>query len=192
MVDIMSAYAQQGRNLSVAALAGAQQFNEWQHYPKKDAADPIHQTEFYYHAHAKEERLANEHGHFHVFARSNAGKDFHQLAAISLNSLGWPTRLFLTNRWVTGETWINQKATAPLIQNFNCQINGRLAPVSRWVSSMIYLYQVEILRLHEQKDAWLTQQCVAKKNQGETLDCKDHHVVTQLPIDLARDLKKFL
>jgi hypothetical protein len=206
MVDIMSAYAQQGRNLNIAALAGAQQFHEWQHYPKQDAVDSTHHSEFYYHAHAKHERPANEHGHFHVFARPGGQKDFHHLVGISLNPQGWPTRLFLTNRWVTGETWVNAQAISPLIVNFNCAIKGRLGPVGHWITGMLHLYQAEILALHQQKDAWLekelqqkTQQGlhqqqppVSKKNQGETLDSRQHHVITQLKIDLARDLKRFL
>jgi hypothetical protein len=197
VLNVMSVYAAQGSSLCLAALAGARRFEEWQHYPKEDALDRVHRTGFYYHAHAKAERAPREHGHFHVFARSSAG--FHHLAGISLNETGWPMRLFVTNQWVTGEDWLNTDHILPLLQNFSCSVHGRLAPVARWITAMIYLYQEDVLRLHREKDAWLDQQQgTGKTLERTTLSCQDafsdkaHHVLAQVAIDLAQDLKKIL
>jgi len=197
VLNVMSAYAAKGSSLSFAALAGARHFQEWRHYPQDDAFDANHLTGFYYHAHARAERPADEHGHFHVFARTPKG--FHHLAGISLNATGWPTRLFLTNQWVTGEHWITADQIAPMVDRFSCVVHGRLAPVSRWITQIIYLYQKDILRLHQQKDAWLNQQTVIGKTLGsrrqvreKALQSKTHHVLAEVPVDLAHDLKTIL
>ncbi len=192
IVEVMAAYARQGSNLCLAARAGARSFQEWAHYPTNDAVDTVHQTEFYYHAHAKAERANNEHGHFHIFSRPKNSTRFHHLVAISLNPLGRPTRLFLTNQWVTGEVWLSDKKIAPLIDRFNCHISGRLAPVSRWISGMVGLYAEDIFLLHQQRMQWLDQGALNAKERAMRLQSQAHHVVAQCPINLERSVARAL
>lgn len=186
---VLSTYAERGINLSVAALAGCKSFVEWQHHPNNDAVDALHDTEFYYHAHAKSERLTNEHGHFHVFVRNQAGRRFHHLIGISLDTRGMPIRLFLTNQWVTGETWTDSQRILPLLARFQCSVRGRLAPVSRWITGMVHLYCQDITALHRRRDQWHADHCWQGDRRGHLLD-RRCPIVTQKKIDLLRRLSE--
>jgi hypothetical protein len=184
IVTVMAAYARQGSNLCLAAQAGARGFHEWAHYPANDAVDAAHHTEFYYHSHAASERAENEHGHFHVFSRPANGTMFHHLVGISLTPLGRPTRLFLTNQWVTAETWLAPHAIAPFIDQFTCHVSGRLAPVSRWISSMVGLYAPDIHELHQQRQRWLDHSTTSQAERDARLQSTNHHVIAEQAIDL--------
>lgn len=188
IVGVMSQLAARQSNLCLAALAGARSFQEWRHYPEHDAVDRQHATEFYYHAHAAKERLADEHGHFHVFSRSSRTNRFHHLAGISLNPLGMPTRLFLTNQWVTGESWVSAARIAPLVARFECQVSGRLAPVATWITAMIRVYAPEIMALHAQRQAWSMRGVDSVRERHARLHDQRHAVIAQKKLNLPRHL----
>jgi len=188
IVRVMSQLAARQSSLCVAALAGARSFQEWRHYPEYDARDRDHRTEFYYHAHAASERLADEHGHFHVFARTNGGRRFHHLVGISLNPLGLPTRLFLTNQWVTGESWVDAARIVPLLHRFDCRLSGRLAPVAAWITAMTRVYQKEIAALHEQREHWANREIRSVDERQARLSDTRYSVVAQKKINLPQRL----
>lgn len=201
IVDVMSRYAASGTSLSLAALAGAKQFSQWQHYPTDDVIDTDHGTEFYYHAHPVDgggdtKRWGSnggsvEHGHFHVFCRSNAGRRFHHLVGISLNDRGLPTQLFLTNQWVTGEAWVSANRARVMRSRFQCSAAGRLAPVARWVSAMVHLYGDEIDALHQSREQWVNRRASDPAGRRQLLQSRDFHVIAQTPVDLMVLLKNF-
>ncbi len=191
VLQVMSDYARRRSSLSVAALAGSGQFVEWQHYPSRDAVDGDRGSEFYYHTHSRSERPGDEHGHFHVFARPRRSDRFHHLVAISLNHRGLPNRLFLTNQWVTGENWIESARVRPLLARFDCQLRGRLSPVSRWITGMLHLYADDIQRLHEERDRWHMRQQRGSLSNRHFSD-RRWHVLAQRPIDIARRLSQVL
>lgn len=58
-----------GDNVVGEALRGGGVFYEWHHYPEGDVYDPETHAQFFYHAHAPSQRVADEHGHFHTFMR---------------------------------------------------------------------------------------------------------------------------
>lgn len=188
IVAVMSRLAARQSSLSFAALAGASKFEVWRHYPNNDAIDPIHGTEFYYHAHADDLKAFDEHGHFHVFVRSRQRKTFHHLIGISLDHYGMPTRLFLTNQWVTGETWIQAKAIQPLRASFACNVSGRVAPVARWITAMVHLYAPQIEALHQSRDRWFAGQMQKIGDRHKVLQSRRHQVVAQKRIDLPARL----
>jgi hypothetical protein len=59
-----------GGGVLAAALAGGSTCADWQHYPAGDVHDPETHAQFFYHAHPRGERGADEHGHFHTFLRA--------------------------------------------------------------------------------------------------------------------------
>lgn len=182
ILAVHAAYAERGTNLAQAALAGAREFVEWHHYPRKDVVDAQNRSEFYYHAHAARERAPGEHGHFHVFVRRGAN-DFMHLAGISLDDRGRATRLFTTNRWVTGERWRPAEALEPYLRKFSLRsAGGRLAPVARWVEGMIRFYDGRILDLVHERDRLLTS--------AASLDDRSMHIVTQAAIDPLTDFRR--
>lgn len=190
IIRVMSQLSVRQSNLCFAALAGAQHFKQWQHYPANDATDATHGTEFYYHAHAEDMKAFEEHGHFHVFARTRRNKAFHHVVGISLSDVGMPVKLFLTNRWVTGETWVDAAAIEPLVHSFVCERTGRLAPVARWITAMVSLYGDDIMRLHHRRDRWLQAQLARGRPRDEILEARRHQVVASMDIDLVRRLAR--
>jgi hypothetical protein len=185
IVSVQAALAARGTHLATAALAGAREFVEWGHYPRSDCVDHKHRTEFYYHAHEATRRLPGEHGHFHVFARHTDGRFCH-LVGISLDNLGHATRLFTTNRWVTGEAWAPTKDMTPRLDAFIMHSSGRLAPVARWIDAMVRFYRPRIVELMHERDTWLA---AAKPSQREArLNDRSVHIVNQTPIDVLTDV----
>ena len=59
-------------NIVGEVIKGQSEFFEWDHHPKGDVYDNETHSQYYYHAHPPEPRLAiygAEHGHFHTFVR---------------------------------------------------------------------------------------------------------------------------
>lgn len=189
ILSVQGAYAARGTHLATAALAGASTFVEWAHYPERDCVDALNRSEFYYHAHAAAGRAAGEHGHFHVFSRLDDG-GFCHLAGISLDQQGLATRLFTTNQWVTGESWLPTSAMRPLLDRFALRRPGRLAPVARWIEAMLRLYRLLILELMTERDDWLAQ--AGPGGREACLADRGTHIVTQRPISLFADLEQAL
>jgi hypothetical protein len=146
-------YAQRGGSLAQAALAGAPSFVEMRHYPKGDVSDAETGHRFYYHAHRRDEP---EHGHFHLFAFDRAQPHgFAHLAALSLDRTGQATRWFTTNQWVTGGQWMAAEDVLATLERFSVRTQGRLAPVARWLTAMVQLFQPQLRTLLHDRDAAL-------------------------------------
>lgn len=195
-------YTQRGVSLATAALAGAARYQEWVHHPHDDLVDPASAARCFYHAHAAAERAADEHGHFHVFAPAPAEcrPDFVHLVGISLNAQGLPTRLFTTNRWVTGEHWLPATTLIEQLPQFTLQTRGRLAPVARWVQGMVHLYADLLADLLHERDAVLHARAAGHAD-GAAPDAPDRpgaavlddralHVVSERPVALLERLAR--
>ena len=136
-------------------LNGAGTVTEWEHFPAGDVVDPETHSQFYYHAHAAEERVAGEHGHFHTFvrpkrlfpdiaarhgARRQAGDEaawVAHLIGISTDASGKVIRLFTTNRWVTGEVWYDADSVIAMLDRFAMTKETPSPELNRWVTAVI-------------------------------------------------------
>jgi len=190
LASIQMKYAESGRTLSEAALCGAKDFIEWQHYPINDLVDEVSGYEFYYHAHSADEMPHGEHGHFHVIKRDLKG--FHHLIGIALNPKGLPIRLFTTNQWVTGEEMEDSTMVIKSMRGFEIAKKGRMALLSRWVSALITLFSVEIERLILERDKKIAQLVAEMGDRELVMNSKKHHVLTECKIDLMRCLSDHL
>lgn len=190
LANIQMRYAESGRTLNEAALCGAKDFIEWQHYPINDLVDEVSGYEFYYHAHSADEMPHGEHGHFHVIRRDTDG--FHHLIGIALNQRGLPIRLFTTNQWVTGEEMADSAMVIKSIRGFEMVKKGRMALVSRWVSALIKLFSAEIERLILERDQMIAQLVAEMGNRELVMNSKKHHVLTECQIDLIQRLSDHL
>jgi hypothetical protein len=188
IVRVMSFYRGKSSGLAQAALLGVSTFREWQHYPRGDARDEVHGVEFYYHAHAADERIRDEHGHFHVFSRPEPEGDFIHLVGISLNAHGLPIRLFLTNQWVTGETWASAAKAQRQVDRFCFRGRGPLAPLGTWVTAMIRLYRAEIHLLHESRERWVQGKIAAFPARRDLLQSRQYQVIAQQRVNLLQRL----
>ena len=190
LASIQMKYAKSGRTLNEAALCGARDFIEWQHYPNNDLADKQSGYEFYYHAHSADEMPKGEHGHFHVIKRH--AKSFHHLVGISLDQKGLPVRLFTTNQWVTGEEMADSNLVMQSVVEFQMDITGRMAPVSKWVGALMQLFQSEIKELIKERDREITRLVTRLGNRGNVLNSRVHHVLSECKIDLMGRLSENL
>jgi len=182
LAKIQMRYAETGRTLNEAALCGAKNFIEWQHYPINDLVDEVSGYEFYYHAHSADEMPHEEHGHFHVIKRGI--NTFHHLIAIALNQRGLPVRLFTTNQWVTGEEMAESKLAIKSLGEFRMVVKGRMAPVAKWVGALIQLFAVEIEELILGRDQKIAQLVAERGNRELVLNSRTQHVLTECKIDL--------
>ncbi len=190
LANIQLQYAKSGRTLNEAALGGARDFIEWQHYPNNDLVDVNSGYEFYYHAHSTDEMPSGEHGHFHLIKRD--AKTFHHLVGIALNQKGLPTRLFTTNQWVTGEEMIDADLTIKSLKDFEMVVKGRMAPVSNWVGALVQLFGVEIEKLIVERDQKIALLVAEHGNREFVLNSRKHHVLTECKIDLLGRLSENL
>lgn len=190
LANIQMQYAESGRTLNEAALCGAKDFIEWQHYPINDLVDEVSGYEFYYHAHSTDEMPHGEHGHFHVTKRDTKG--FHHLIGIALNPKGLPIRLFTTNQWVTGEEMADSTMAIKSIRKFEMVKKGRMALVSRWVSALITLFSVEIEELILERDQKIAQLVAEMGNRELVMNSRKHDVLTECKIDLMGRLSDHL
>ncbi|MBU3584512.1 hypothetical protein ICN41_10995 [Polynucleobacter sp. 15G-AUS-farblos] len=190
LASIQMKYAESRRTLSEAALCGAKDFVEWQHYPANDLVDEVSGYEFYYHAHSADEMPNGEHGHFHVIKRDVNG--FHHLIGIALNQKGLPTRLFTTNQWVTGEEMVDSKKVIKSIQGFEMLTKGRMALVAKWISALIQLFAKEIEGLILERDQKIARLVAQQGNRELVLNSKEHHVLTECKIDLMERISDHL
>jgi hypothetical protein len=163
--------AKSGDNIVGEVLKHEGEFYVLDHYPKGDVFDPESHSQWYYHAHDKQER-PGEHGHFHSFLRGGgmpegiapaplpdlppetAPQDrVCHLVAVSMDRSGWPLGLFTTNRWVTAETWYAAHDVAAMLDRFDVALSRPSWPVNRWLSSLLRLFRPQIEELLQQRDA---------------------------------------
>lgn len=188
ILEIMLGLARRGRHVTLAALAGSSRMKAWRHYPEHDADDAVHRSRFYYHAHGEHSRGNGEHGHFHIF-HVHASGDVAHLLAISMSDGGLPLRLFLTNRWVTGERWSSARQCHVHLHNFHCEQRGPLAPVAAWLTAMIGLYHEDICRMHVRREQWLEARH-ARDDTHDWLESRRHEVLVSRRIDLPDRLAR--
>ena len=84
--------------------------------------------------------------------KRGARDEVSHLVAIAIDGCGEPTRLFTTNRWVTGETWYRAEDVIRMLDRFS--LDGAEPPgvVNRWIGALVRLYQPEIARLLRKRD----------------------------------------
>lgn len=163
--------AKTGHNVVGELLAGAGQFLQWAHYPDGDAHDPESHAQYYYHAHPQSaSRPFAEHGHFHLFLRragmpraarpepgqspvAGDGAELAHLIAISMDEFGDATRIFTTNRWVTGDTWYAAEHVIAMLDRFDMDVARPNWLVNRWVTAMARLFRPQIVDLLRERDA---------------------------------------
>lgn len=194
-----------GGNIVGEVLRGHGAFCEWEHYPPGDVYDDETHSQYYYHAHPDAGRFA-EHGHFHTFLRplgmpadvrpsgdddasraAGANDALSHLVAISMDGDGYPSRLFTTNRWVTGETWYAAADVIRMLDRFMIDLAYPSLPVNIWITAMVRLFRPEIEALVRERDAVLEARRAGEALGGETsgvYEDRGLEVVSSLPISV--------
>ncbi len=182
-------------------------FYEWDHYPPGDVYDRQTHGQFYYHAHAEDQRFEGEHGHFHTFVRpkgmppgvkpaavpgyvkpEDPNDALSHLIAISMTPAGLPFRIFTVNRWVTGEVWYSAKDVAVLLDFFKIDHTQPSWPVNRWITAMIQLYKRQIIELVEARDRKVAQWQLQYPDR-DVFEDRSLEVTSYLDINLDRQVQ---
>ena len=143
----------------------------------------------YYHCHAAPNKLMNEHGHFHIFARLedeiHNSQAWSHIVALAIDSMGQPLSWFTVNHWVTGKTWKNANELNILLKNLPIVHDESL--VEQWLIAMLRFYRANIHKLLENRD---TQINALKRSTGKEIleDCNYYELSTR-PINLLKELK---
>ena len=160
-------------------------FYQWNHYPKGDVYDPASRSQWYYHAHPKDQR-PGEHGHFHTFTRGG-GEPAH-LIGIAMDKFGKATQLFTTNRWVTGEQWRPAPELVGELDRFDIELAQPSWPVNRWLVAMLRFYRPTITTLLEERDRTI-EHWRGEHPDADVFEDKRLEVTSSLAIDLERDVR---
>lgn len=181
-------------------------FFEWNHYPDGDVYDHESHSQFYYHAHPTEER-PGEHGHFHTFVRPKgmptdikpaavahyeAPEDpddaLSHLVAVSMDAKGFPTKLFTTNRWVTGEVWYTAEDVCRLLPYFAIDHSQPSWPVNIWITGIIALFRPQIRALVVARDK-VVDDWVASHPRENVFEDRSLEVTSELTVDVDRQIQ---
>lgn len=188
-VDCMRVLARTGDNLVGEVLDGHGVFTEWEHYPPGDVYDPDTGAQYYYHAHAADERAPDEHGHFHTFLRADGAKAAPtHLIGISMDRHGVPFRLFTTNRWVTAEAWRPAEEVIALLDDFILDLAKPSWPVNRWLTAMLRLFRPQVEDLLLERDRALAD-WQARHPEALVFEDRRLHVVSEAAVSLQAQLR---
>jgi hypothetical protein len=147
------ALARQGCNVVSRLLRDSGPFYEWDHYPTGDVRDPVHGAQYFYHAHAADQRPAHEHGHFHAFLRADRSEALQHIVAVAMDGRGRPIRLFTVNRWATEDSWAEAGRLIHLLDRFILDLRQPSRWVNRWLTALLRLYRPQVEMLLRERDA---------------------------------------
>ncbi|MGH8211403.1 MAG: DUF6969 family protein [Steroidobacteraceae bacterium] len=203
IVRVYQTLAKNGEHLLSPLLEGKPP-RQWAHYPDDDAIDGRHRFQWYYHSHSPADRPdSSEHGHIHLFARTDAKRTpldaeaesaflkrlgsedseskTRHLLAIGLSPVGIPISLFTVNRWVTGDQLLSATGSLRLLQSLSLDTGHRL--IDRLIGSLIYLYRPQLKALFRKRDTCL----FARARSGpSTLDDESLELLSETRVDLDR------
>lgn len=199
-----------GHNIVSELLRFSEEFLEWNHVPPKDVHDGLSASQYYYHAHPREENRNgphdDEHGHFHTFVRGQAipadavpcaadERDKKELSkkesndlichiiGVGMDSYGRPNKLFTTNRWVTGEDWFKAEDIIRFFDHFEIDHAYPSWPVNLWLTSVLRLFRPQIETLLKQRDERIV--AWQKDNPGQNAyEDRALEVISALPVNI--------
>lgn len=181
---------------------------QWDLYPPDDVTDHSTGYQFYYHSHGDEKRKSSEHGHFHIYARTDG--DRHQidtaeehafldrfgatpldtatvnLLCVSLDSRGVPTHFFTVNRWVTGDRFVSAEATLRLLEGFR-MTSSQAPTVSGLLVGLVQLFLLQITTLLNKRDEKL-HDFLKRGKRSCILDDHRIELLTSVAIDVDRQI----
>ncbi len=181
-------------------------FYQWQHYPKGDIFDRDSHSQYYYHAHPKDQR-PGEHGHFHTFKRASGmkrgvepvpydgdatwpvGTDaLSHLIAISMDPKGFPIGMFTVNRWVTSESWYKASDVCDMVDTYEIDHARPSWPVNRWITGMVGLFSPLVKDLIRERD--LALEIRRSTHPGDVYEDKGLEVTSQSPISVEKQITR--
>ncbi len=187
-LEATQAFLQQGKTV-ISEVIGQTPYVEWAHYPEHDAKTPTGAL-FYYHAHAARQRIAGEHGHFHIFAanrRAGCPPDqrYTHIVGVSVDDRGMPIRLFTTNQWVTAECWEDAARVCALARRARLKTTPAHA-VGEWLDAVLAFFRPQIDDILYLRDARIRE--LTGRGRSHLLEDRRSHILSQCRIDFSTQI----
>lgn len=157
LLRIHNDWASKGALPHEMALAGSHHAIPWQKYPRKGCGTSLKKphVEYFWHTHGDEEGIGGpEAGHFHIFLRETPSSDAIHLIGLSVGKNGLPQSLFCPNLWVTDDSV--PPCSTDLLARLDYSewpSRGRMAPVSFWLETLLFVFRQEMEGVLTRKDA---------------------------------------
>lgn len=142
----------------------------------------------YYHCHpasrAGNHRFKGEHGHFHIFVRTQAEPDvWAHVVALAMDNMGQPIGWFTVNHWVTGEEWQSESILSACLKHSDYEQQESL--VEKWLLSILAVSHKQIRALLIERDRIIANKCIGS-SLDETLMNKEIYLLSEKKIDLKQ------
>ena len=109
------------------------------------------------------------------------------LVAVSMDAKGFPTKLFTTNRWVTGEVWYTAEDVCRLLPYFAIDHAQPSWPVNIWITGIIALFRPQIRELVVARDK-VIDNWMASHPRENTFEDRSLEVTSELTVDVDRQI----
>lgn len=143
----------------------------------------------YYHCHTAPNKLPDEHGHFHIFARLageiHNSQAWSHVVALAMDNMGQPLSWFTVNHWVSGKTWKSANELNKLLENLPIVIDESLA--EQWLIAMLEFYRADIQALLVNRDTRISE--LKKISDNEILNDRNYYELSKRAINLLKELK---
>ncbi len=120
-------------------------------------------------------------------SKRGARDEVSHLVAIAVDAAGEPTRLFTTNRWVTGETWYRADDVIRMVDRFTLDHAEPVGLVNAWLAAMVRLYQPEIAMLLRKRDEAVMDP-IRRRRRVDVFEDPKFEIASSLAIDLEARL----
>ena len=202
MIEAERRLSKAGHSLVERMLVGQGTFEPWTHYPADDVYDYETATQYYYHAH---EDRPSEHGHFHLFLRKAAfipdktprrelpsdEEPIAHVVAISMNRMGHPLELFVTNGWVTAENYYAADDLIQALPRWGVDHTHPCLAVNQWLTAAVRFFGPQIEALIRVRDEVLDP-LAAKSGWKEVLEARDIEVVARIPVAPEAQMREII
>jgi hypothetical protein len=116
-------------------------------------------------------------------SKRGARDEVSHLVAIAVDAAGEPTRLFTTNRWVTGETWYRADDVIRMVDRFTLDHAEPAGLINAWLAAVVRLYQPEIAMLLRKRDEAVMDP-IRRRRRVEVFEDPRFEIASSLAIDL--------
>ena len=106
-----------------------------------------------------------------------------------MDAHGYPTGLFTTNRWVTGEVWYAAEDVCRMVEIFEMDQARPSWPGNRWITAMLQLFQPEIFDLLSRRDA-AVKAWEGKHPDRNTYEDREFEITSEINISVEDKLRQ--
>jgi hypothetical protein len=189
ILDAYGALARGRTNLLLDFMRGMGPFVASAPYPPETVVDTAARFSYLYHSHRD-----GEHGHFHTYLLHGEGapptphQPYAHVVAIEMDDTGIPTKLFTTNRWVTGETLAPARTVIAALDEMGVDHAWPSWLTNRWMTAMLRLFRPQIEALLLERDAALARHRAAAATDVDCLEDRSFEVCSSIAVSIDAQL----